>query len=147
MLKKNYVTGFTLIELLVVVAILGIISSIGVVSYRGYVSSAEKKSAINLMAQISLGQQEYYSDNDTYFGVSADTCDPSQDLLASIKENIFGFTSIKAAASAAKSKYEMCIFVNNGDFTIIADNGTASKAATIKITMDSNGESTVQDIP
>ena len=41
----------------------------------------------------------------------------------------------------------MCIFVNNGDFTIIADNGTASKAATIKITMDSDGEATVQDIP
>ena len=99
------------------------------------------------MAQISLGQQEYYSDNDTYFGDTANTCNPSQAKLASIKEKIFGFTSIKAAASAAKSKYEMCVFLNNGDFTIIADNGTASKAATIKITMDSNGESTVTDIP
>ena len=55
--------GFTLIELLVVVAILGIIAAIGITSYNGYVSSAKKKSAENVMQQISLGQTEYYSDN------------------------------------------------------------------------------------
>ena len=55
-------SGFTLIELLVVVAILGIIAAIGIVSYNGYVSSAKKRSAENVMQQISLGQTEYYSD-------------------------------------------------------------------------------------
>ena len=49
-------SGFTLIELLVVVAILGIIAAIGIVSYNGYVSSAKKRSAENVMQQISLGQ-------------------------------------------------------------------------------------------
>ena len=49
-------SGFTLIELLVVVAILGIIAAVGIVSYNGYVSSAKKKSAENVMQQISLGQ-------------------------------------------------------------------------------------------
>ena len=55
-------SGFTLIELLVVVAILGIISAIGIVSYNGYVSSAKKKSAENIILQISLAQSEYYYD-------------------------------------------------------------------------------------
>ena len=60
-------SGFTLIELLVVVAILGIIAAVGIVSYNGYVSSAKKKSAENVMQQISLGQTEYYSDNGMYY--------------------------------------------------------------------------------
>ena len=60
-------SGFTLIELLVVVAILGIISAIGIVSYNGYVGASKKKSAENIMMQISLAQSEYYSDNDNYF--------------------------------------------------------------------------------
>ena len=47
-------SGFTLIELLVVVAILGIIAAIGIVSYNGYVSSAKKRSAENVMQQISF---------------------------------------------------------------------------------------------
>ena len=60
-------SGFTLIELLVVVAILGIIAAIGITSYNGYVSGAKRKSAENVMQQISLGQTEYYSDNGMYY--------------------------------------------------------------------------------
>ena len=52
---------------MVVVAILGIISAIGVVSYSGYVDSSKRKSAENIMMQISLAQSEYYSDNDNYY--------------------------------------------------------------------------------
>ena len=63
-------SGFTLIELLVVVALLGIISSIGIVSYSGYVDSAKRKSAENIMMQISLAQSEYISDNDSYYYLS-----------------------------------------------------------------------------
>ena len=51
-------SGFTLIELLVVVAILGIIAAVGISSYNGYVASAKRKSAENVMQQISLGQTE-----------------------------------------------------------------------------------------
>ena len=63
-------SGFSLIELLVVVAILGIIAAIGTVAYSGYVSSAKKKSAQNIMLQISLGQVEYRSDFGEYWGSS-----------------------------------------------------------------------------
>ena len=65
-------SGFTLIELLVVVAIIGIIAAIGVVSYQGYVASAKKKSAQNVLMQASVGQTEYFSDNNTYYKV--DSC-------------------------------------------------------------------------
>lgn len=51
-------SGFTLIELLVVVAILGIIAAIGISSYNGYVAGAKRKSAENVMQQISLGQTD-----------------------------------------------------------------------------------------
>ena len=73
---KTKSSGFSLIELLVVVAILGIIAAIGVVTYSGYVSSTKKKSAQNIMLQISLGQVEYHSDFGEYYGDSASTCTP-----------------------------------------------------------------------
>ena len=63
-LKKR--SGFTLIELLVVVAILGILASVGIISYSGYVESAKRKSVENLLMQMSLGQSEYYADNNVY---------------------------------------------------------------------------------
>ena len=67
-------SGFTLIELLVVVAILGILSSVGVISYNGYVTSAKKKTAENILQQVSLAQLEYFTNTGEYYpdGVSDD---------------------------------------------------------------------------
>ena len=59
--------GFTLIELLVVVANLGIISAIGIVSYNGYIGSTKKKTAENIIQQISLVQAEYYKNEYDYY--------------------------------------------------------------------------------
>ena len=84
-------SGFSLIELLVVVAILGIISAIGVVSYSGYVSGAKRKSAENVMQQISLGQTEYYSDMGIYYLNSSGTsCTPSATTSTQIETNLLG---------------------------------------------------------
>ena len=59
--------GFTLIELLVVVAIIGILSAIGVVSYGKYKTSAEKKQAEISLNSIYLAEQEYKSNNGSYY--------------------------------------------------------------------------------
>ena len=53
----------------VVVAVLGIISAIGVVSYSGYTKSAKRKSAENIMQQVSLAQTEFYSDYFIYYTI------------------------------------------------------------------------------
>ncbi len=76
--------GFTLIELLVVVAIIGILAAAGLVSYSGYVKSAKRKSAQNIMLQVSLGQVEYFSDEGEYYGSTGSDCtanDASSNLV------------------------------------------------------------------
>ena len=67
----------------------------------------------------------------------------SQDLLARVKENIFGF--------ATSNTFTYCDVTDtsflNKVIPLLGKYVTASKAATIEITMDSDGEATVQDIP
>ena len=64
---RRYSHGFTLIELLVVVALIGILSAIGVVSYSKYKTSAEKKQAEISLSSIYLAEQEYKSNNGSYY--------------------------------------------------------------------------------
>ena len=64
---RRYSQGFTLIELLVVVALIGILSAIGVVSYGKYKTSAEKKQAEISLSSIYLAEQEYKSNNGSYY--------------------------------------------------------------------------------
>ena len=88
-------SGFTLIELLVVVAILGIIAAIGITSYNGYVAGAKRKSAENVMQQISLGQTEYYSDmGDYYRNNNGASCGPDSASSTAIETNVLGLSLI-----------------------------------------------------
>ena len=64
---RHYSRGFTLIELLVVVALIGILSAIGIVSYGKYKTSAEKKQAEISLSSIYLAEQEYKSNNGSYY--------------------------------------------------------------------------------
>ena len=83
-------SGFTLIELLVVVAILGIIAAIGISSYNGYVAGAKRKSAENVMQQISLGQTEYYSDNGMYYmNTTSTNCSPTSATSTQIEQALW----------------------------------------------------------
>ena len=154
MIKKKNLSGFTLTELLVVVAILGIISAVGITSYNGYTASAERKSAENLMQQISLAQSEFLSDNGTYYSVAEAECNPTTETLADIYLNLLGSTTQAAAIEKAENnEYVICISqdntgeeATNTDYLITAHNGTETVPATITITMNSEGEIDVTEI-
>ena len=114
-------SGFTLIELLVVVAILGIIAAIGIMSYNGYVSSAKKRSAENVMQQISLGQTEYYSDNGIYYRNSTGTsCNPTSTTSSAIETNLLGGTD----SITSEMGYELCVANDATNYKVVAkENG------------------------
>ena len=114
-------SGFTLIELLVVVAILGIIAAIGIMSYNGYVGSAKKRSAENVMQQISLGQTEYYSDNGIYYRNSTGTsCNPTSTTSTAIETNLLGGTD----SITSEMGYELCVANDGTNYKVFAkENG------------------------
>ena len=114
-------SGFTLIELLVVVAILGIIAAIGIMSYNGYVGSAKKRSAENVMQQISLGQTEYYSDNGIYYRNSTGTsCNPTSTTSSAIETNLLGGTD----SITSEMDYELCVANDATNYKVFAkENG------------------------
>ena len=133
-------SGFTLIELLVVVAILGIIAAIGISSYNGYVSSAKRKSAENVMQQISLAQTEEYSNSGSYYTQSENTsCDPSSSTSNDIETTLFG-----GGDQIAKDMgYEICIAAGTGssNFNIIAEEISGA----CQLTLSRNGNFTRGD--
>ena len=111
-------SGFTLIELLVVVAILGIIAAVGISSYNGYVASAKRKSAENVMQQISLGQTEYYSDMGMYYLNSSGTsCTPSATTSTQIETNLLG----GADTITDEMGYQLCIANHSSNYLINAN--------------------------
>ena len=111
-------SGFTLIELLVVVAILGIIAAIGITSYNGYVAGAKRKSAENVMQQISLGQTEYYSDMGNYYrnNSTGNSCSPNSASSTAIETNVLGGSD----NITDEMGYNLCIANDTSNYKIFA---------------------------
>ena len=124
--------GFSLIELLVVVAILGILSTIGVLAYNGYISGTKRKSAENIMHQISLAQQEEYSSYGTYFSNSEDC---NEITTEDIGTNLFDSA---AYIDRDKIGYDFCALSSGSTFTVYAQ----STRGDCNMSLDSSGNFT-----
>ena len=119
---RRHSLGFTLIELLVVVAILGIISAIGVVAYNGYIASAEKKKAELTLNSIYLAEEEYKSNNGSYFASS------SASSATQIATELFDG---KNEDDFKKQSYQFSITVSGDTFIIRAKHKTGSCTLTL----------------
>ena len=64
------IKAFTLMELMIVVVLIGILSTIGIIIYVDIQENAKKKVAEVSTSSIHLAQQEYISNNGSYYYTS-----------------------------------------------------------------------------
>lgn len=115
-------SGFTLIELLVVVAIIGILAAVATQSYSGYVSSSKRKSAENVMQQISLGQTEFYSSNGSYYSAATGSCTATKATSNEIEAKLLG----GADAISKDLGYQICIHSDSSNYMVKAKADTGN---------------------
>jgi type IV pilus assembly protein PilE len=115
--------GFTLIELLVVIAILAVLSTISINSYSGHIESSAQKAAENSLRAMSIAQQEYKSNNGSYFPTSGatGTCAPTTTTTANIITTLFG-----GIDNLTSQRYNFCTTGDSASYTLVAKHKTAT---------------------
>lgn len=115
--------GFSLIELLIAVAILGVVTAIAIPTYTDYISTAKANSAKQLLRTIYLSQQEYFTENNSYYSTGA-TCG---DAASSINTNLFAGKNV-----IDDDNYTYCITQSTtSDFTATANEAGGTNSFTI----------------
>jgi type IV pilus assembly protein PilA len=107
--------GFTLIELLVVIVIIGILLAIAIPSYLGFRDRANRADAQANLRQAVPSAEAYYSDNQTYIGMTeVATAGPNNDL----RDYDTGLsTDVTVGPAAGQTATSYCLQATHGGFT------------------------------
>jgi type IV pilus assembly protein PilA len=103
--------GFTLIELLVVIVIIGILLAIAIPSYLGFKDRANQADAQANLRQAIPSVEAYYSDNNTYVGLSTDAVTG----LAKYDSGLSPDVAVGKAADNTLTNY--CVQATHATFT------------------------------
>jgi type IV pilus assembly protein PilA len=104
--------GFTLIELLVVLIIIGILLSIAIPSYLGFQKKAQQTAAMSDVRSAIPDAEAYYSDNNSYSGMTASKLQTSYDSGLVISSS--GSTGIVSAVGGSTNSQNYCISAVDG---------------------------------
>jgi type IV pilus assembly protein PilE len=64
-------SGFTLVEVMIVLTVVGLLTVIAVPSYQSYVVKGKRNQARAVLMSVSQMEERYYTNNNTYYAVSA----------------------------------------------------------------------------